>query len=249
MALDIVNIYITLISEFFKLSDISLMTNQSTSSISTLPPLLPANTNSFLTAHSLVKILGEIQDSVNELNGMDISNDAASGLKSLMESTRWRFEDILTQAWLRGTTLNIYASAAYFIDGLSDARILHHLESWMANPSDRTTTMYLDQIEAFQKHLTTAAFKISGGVDLSSNSVAPKMAKQNAIAPIFISKITRSFLDALYAFMDGMVHLASDESSISAGSRSGSATITGTNPLELLDLNDAVTVYIQNAIL
>lgn len=91
----------------------------------------------------------------------------------------------------------------------------------MANPSDRTTTMYLDQIEAFQKHLTTAAFKISGGVDLSSNSVAPKMAKQNAIAPVFVSKITRSFLDALYAFLDGMVHLASDESSISAGGRSG----------------------------
>lgn len=105
--------------------------------------------------------------------------------------------------------------------------------------------MYLDQIEAFQRHLTTAAFKISGGVDLSSNSVAPKTAKQNSIAPIFVSKITRSFLDALYAFLDGMVHLASDESSALAGGRSDSATITGTNPLELIDLNDAVRPQVR----
>ncbi|KZP15940.1 hypothetical protein FIBSPDRAFT_1047870 [Athelia psychrophila] len=221
MAQDVVQLYITLLSEFFKLSDVTLMANQGSNP--TLPPLLPADTNSFLTAHYLVKILGEIQDSVNELNGMDISSEAASGLRSLMESTRWRFEDILTHVWLR------------------DARTLHHLESWMANPTDPATTIYLDQIEAFQRHLTTAAFKISGGVDLSSNAIAPKMAKQNSIAPIFVSKITRSFLDALYAFLDGMVNLASDESSALAGGRSDSATITGTNPLELIDLNDANT--------
>ncbi|KAF7972154.1 hypothetical protein HWV62_18804 [Athelia sp. TMB] len=221
MALDVVKLYITLLSEFFKLSDITVMANQGPNA--TLPPLVPADSNSFLTAHFLVKILGEIQDSVNELNGMDISGDAASGLRSLMESTRWRFEDILTHVWLR------------------DARILHRLESWMANPSDPATTMYLDQIQAFQRHLTTAAFKIAGGVDLSSNSVAPKTTKQNTIATVFVSKITRSFLDALYAFLDGMVHLASDDSSLLASGRSDAATITGTNPLELLDLNDANT--------
>jgi exocyst complex component 2 len=49
-----------------------------------------------------MKILGEVQDSVNEVNGMEISGEVASGLKSLLESTRWRFEDILTHAWLRG---------------------------------------------------------------------------------------------------------------------------------------------------
>lgn len=65
-------------------------------------PLLPSNSNSFTTAHYLMKILGEIQDSVNDVNAMEISAEAGSGLKSLIESTRWKFTDILTSAWLRG---------------------------------------------------------------------------------------------------------------------------------------------------
>ena len=100
MALDIVQLYITLISEFFKLSDVTLMASQGSNNAT--PPLIPINSNSFTTAYFLMKILGEVQDSVNELNGMEISGDAASGLRSLLESTRWRFEDILTHAWLRG---------------------------------------------------------------------------------------------------------------------------------------------------
>lgn len=105
MALDIVKLYITLLSEFFKLSDVTLMANQVSNN--TLPPLVPTGSNSFVTAHFLMKILGEVQDSVNEVNGMDISGDAASGLRNLMESIRWRFEDILTHAWLRGDSFYI----------------------------------------------------------------------------------------------------------------------------------------------
>lgn len=101
MALDIIKIYITLLSEFFKLSDVTVMASQGPNN-NVSPPLLPINSNSFTTAHFLMKILGEVQDSVNEVNGMDISGEAASGLRSLLESTRWRFADILTQAWLRG---------------------------------------------------------------------------------------------------------------------------------------------------
>jgi len=71
----------------------------------TQPPLLPTHSNSLSTAQYLMRIIGEIQDSVNELNGMDISNEAASGLKSLLESTKWRFDDILARAWLRGESL------------------------------------------------------------------------------------------------------------------------------------------------
>jgi exocyst complex component 2 len=101
MALDIVQLYITLLSEFFKLSDITLMASQGSSS-NVSPPHLPSHSNSFTTAHFLMKILGEVQDSVNEVKGMEISGEVTSGLKSLLESTRWRFEDVLAHAWLRG---------------------------------------------------------------------------------------------------------------------------------------------------
>lgn len=100
MAIDIVKLYITLVSEFFKLSDVSLMASNSRDNVT--PSLLPTHSNSFTTVQFLMKILGEIQDGVNEVNGMEISGEVTSGLKSLLESVRWRFEDVLTHAWLRG---------------------------------------------------------------------------------------------------------------------------------------------------
>lgn len=100
MALDIVKLYISLISEFFTLSDMAVMA--SPSSRGSGPAYLPPDSHSLSTAHYLMKILGELQESVNELNGMEISNEASSSLKSLLESAKWRFEDILINAWLRG---------------------------------------------------------------------------------------------------------------------------------------------------
>jgi exocyst complex component 2 len=98
MALDIIKLYISLISQFFKLSDVTVMSlpgpHQSP------PPLLPENAHSLCTAHYLLKILSDVQETVTELNGMDISSD--TGLKSLLESVKWRFEDILIHTWLRG---------------------------------------------------------------------------------------------------------------------------------------------------
>jgi len=98
-------------------------------------------------------------------------------------------------------------------------------------------------MELFQRHITTSAFKIAGGIDLSSNMTSTKPTKQHTVAPVFISKITKAFLDVLYAFLDGLVQLASEESPVVNGKRAaiiGSAAMTGTNPIELLDLTDTV---------
>lgn len=58
--------------------------------------------------------------------------------------------------------------------------------------------------------MTTEAFKIAGGLDLTTSTTKP--VKQHRIASNFTTKITKSFLDTLYAFLDGLVHLASEES-------------------------------------
>ncbi|KAK7046645.1 exocyst complex component SEC5 [Favolaschia claudopus] len=223
MALDIIKLYISLISQFFKLSDMAVATSPGGSS----PPELPANSNSLCTAHYLLKILGEIQETVNELTGMDISNEAASGMKSLLESAKWRFEDLLVTAWLR------------------DANIFYYLEEWVASPLDASQTQYLTQMEVFQRHITTSAFKLAGGLDLASaSSSLSKPVRQNTIPAAFITKITRAFLDALYAFLDGLVHLASDESPILTGKMPRTEAAGGPggpNPLELLDMRDGDT--------
>lgn len=56
-------------------------------------------------------------------------------------------------------------------------------------------------------------------------------------------KIAKAFLDALYAFLDGLVLLASDESPISTGQMLDmeTPTLTGSNPLEQLDLKNGVS--------
>lgn len=221
MTLDIVKLYISLISQFFNLSDMAVMTSPSGSNNNTPLPLLPENSHSISTAHYLIKILAEVHETVNELNAMEISNEAASGLRNLLESAKWRFEDVLIGSWLR------------------DASIFHHVEAWIAGPSDLFATHYLSQIELFQRHLTTAAFKIAGGVDISATSLS-KPLKQNPVPQAFVSKITKAFLDALYAFLDGLVLLASDESPVITGKQPPLAVIKSNEPntLDLLDVTD-----------
>src|SRR5882724_4453709 len=72
------------------------------------------------------------------------------------------------------------------------------------------TAVYLTKMHVFQKHNATAAYKIAGGVDTTAVFSA-KATKQKAIGPEFASKISKAFLDALYAFLDGLVHLESDD--------------------------------------
>ncbi|KAJ7145330.1 exocyst complex component sec5 [Mycena crocata] len=223
MALDIIKLYISLISQFFLLSDMAVMSSPGGSSAP--PPALPSNSNSLCTSHYLMKVLGEVQETVNELNSMEISNEAASGLKSLLESAKWRFEDLLITSWLR------------------DANIFYYLEEWIASPTDNSATHYLTQMELFQRHVTTAAFKIAGGVDLATASIS-RPVKQNPIPVAFVSKITKAFLDALYAFLDGLVHLASEESPVVTGKMpltEAAGGPGGPNPLELLDMLDGDT--------
>lgn len=99
MVLDIVKSYILLVSEFFNLSDVTVMASATTS---VLPQAIPTNSTSFAAAHFLQRILGELQDCVNDVCALDISSDIGSGLRNLMESAKWRFDDILINYWLQG---------------------------------------------------------------------------------------------------------------------------------------------------
>jgi hypothetical protein len=93
--------------------------------------------------------------------------------------------------------------------------IFYHLETWQPDLSPTLNvakgktpiqvTTYLSKIETFQRHMTTTAFK------LASTGVggAAQQASQQ-----YIRKIAKSFIDALYAFLDGLVHLASEENGV-----------------------------------
>jgi len=102
MAFDIVKLYISLISQTFVLSDMVVMTSATAAANYTPPPLLPTNSHSLSTAYHLSKLLAEVQECVTEINTLEISAEVSTGLKSMMESLKWRFEEVLTHNWLRG---------------------------------------------------------------------------------------------------------------------------------------------------
>ncbi|KAJ3969971.1 exocyst complex component sec5 [Lentinula raphanica] len=224
MALDVVKLYISFLSQFFNLSDMAVMSSPSFPPANdTSSTMLPSNSTSFSTAYYLLKIFGEIQDCVNELNAMEISAEVSATLKGLLDSTKWRFEDVLISAWLR------------------DASNFHHLEAWVSSPSDPSATHYLTQMELFQRHITTAAYKIAGGVD--SSSLISKGTKQSPIPSAFVSKITKAFMDALYTFLGGLVKLVEDEREMAINVKgtvpvASASTPAAPNTLELLDLSD-----------
>ncbi|KIJ14534.1 hypothetical protein PAXINDRAFT_100026 [Paxillus involutus ATCC 200175] len=224
MAVDIVKLYVSLVSEFFNLSDMVIMQRNGDGPS---PPLLPRQSNSLTTAYYLTKILIEFQDCVNEVTGMEIVAEASSSLRNLMENARWGFGDVLVHAWLR------------------DANLFYRLETWIPSTSDPSVTQFMSLLEVFQRHLATSSFKIAGGIELSSSASSFRTIQQNHIQPAFTRKITKAFLDAVYAFLDGLVHLTtpdwSDTTEISSFGQS-----TPSRPFDLNDANTRLLLVLSN---
>ncbi|EJD05538.1 uncharacterized protein FOMMEDRAFT_152861 [Fomitiporia mediterranea MF3/22] len=195
MASDVIRLYISLISQFFTLSDVAVsspdLDGTAGGATTPFPPFVPQRAHALTTAHYLTRVLAEIQECVNEIVAMDVSSDANSGMKNFLESARWRFEAALTNVWKR------------------DSSLFHHLETWTPDPRNESTTQYLNLMQTFQRQLTTEAFKIAGGIDLTTSTTKPL--RQHRVPANFIARITKSFLDSLYAFLDGLVLLASED--------------------------------------
>ena len=132
----------------------------------------------------------------------------------------------------------------YLTHRILDAIIFYYLESWTADTSDPSWTHYLTQIELFQRHMTTAAYKIAIKADQPSG--LSKSNRQNPANQTVVQKIAKAFLDGLYALLDGLVLLASDESPIMTGKMLDVETpaATGSNPLEQVDLKNSVSFTI-----
>lgn len=124
MASDVIRLYISLISQFFTLSDMAVTSPKADSVVGgviiSFPPFVPQRAHALTSGHYLTRVLSEIQDCVNEIIAMDISSDVNSGVRGLLESARWRFEGALTNVWLRGLiiltpTLRLGSNSAHVL--------------------------------------------------------------------------------------------------------------------------------------
>ncbi|KAF8512663.1 exocyst complex component Sec5-domain-containing protein [Hysterangium stoloniferum] len=207
MATDIVKTYIALLSEFFSFSDMAVMAPASGDSKGAEPKFIPPGTNSLTSGFYLSRILQEISECINDVGAAEVSSEAGAGLRELLDSARWKFIDVLGHTWMR------------------DARLFHFLENWESNTQVPGTTVYLTKMQIFQMHNVSSAYRIACGTETSSGP--NKNPKQKLIRPEFAAKVSKTFLDTLYAFLDGLVHLASDDWRVTDSNVIGSRPIEG----------------------
>ncbi|KAH7105187.1 exocyst complex component Sec5-domain-containing protein [Auriculariales sp. MPI-PUGE-AT-0066] len=218
MALDIVKLYVSLLSEFFALSDKSVVSPSSTEPPP--PPFVPVGTNSAITAFYLLKIIAEINDCVNDVAGIELGMEANSTMKSLLESARWMFEDALAAAWCR------------------DANLIYLLETWELSPAEPSTTHFLTRLHFFQRHNISSALKIAGGSENSSSSSSKS--KKNNVPADFAAKVAKTFFDALTLFLDGLLQLVNEDSPVPLPDQlPAKATQTTTSVRAAFDFTDA----------
>ncbi|EST06642.1 hypothetical protein PSEUBRA_004556 [Kalmanozyma brasiliensis GHG001] len=182
--------YISLISHLFSLTDMTILIRQPLPTA--LPDWVPSGTSSPTAAHYLRETLTHLVEACNDLASLGIVS--ASSLRSLLTNTRFSFVQALCILWQ------------------SDAKLIHMLEDWTLNPDEPATTLHLRDLAAFHKSNARSAFHLAGGrspsTPVSALEATRKTRSEQPVAPEFTSRIKGAFLDALYAFLDGLVHLA-----------------------------------------
>ena len=111
MTQDIVTLFVTLLSQFFALSSSThsptvAMTPQASISdpdaLPSLPAFVPPNSNALSISHWLLKTLTELTECVGDLGALELAGEASASLKELVGSARWKFEEAVCGAWVRG---------------------------------------------------------------------------------------------------------------------------------------------------
>lgn len=111
------------------------------------------------------------------------------------------------------------------------------METWEPNTEIPNTTIYLSRIHKFQKHNTTGAYKIATSAGTTADSNSGRSLKK-PIASEFTSKITKGFLDCLYAILDGFIPLAMED--VEDGPKIDDFAQAGGGAGKVIDVKDTV---------
>lgn len=189
-----VQAYISYIVEFFNLTDMSVMARQASVPLANF---VPSHSGSMTAGYFMKATLIELTDAVNDLKALKIGSTPLS-LDNLLTNAGYCFTEVLGQLWVE------------------DAKIIHRLEDWTLNPDEEATTLFLGEVAAFHKSNTRLAYRIASGKEsdrstdgLAEATSAPLRSREsNAISSEFITRIKSAFLDSIYIYLDGLVHLA-----------------------------------------
>ncbi|WVF68144.1 hypothetical protein IAT40_002907 [Kwoniella sp. CBS 6097] len=176
MALEIIRLYNTTLSQFFTLSDVALAETRKEDQDPPIPHFVPVGTSTITACFFAERLIDDVSDCAGELSSVDVGSEAGSGLKTMLDSLRWRLIEVIAATWSR------------------DSKILHHLEDWTQAITTKGATRYLSMIEDFQLRIIA-----------SSKKVATRQGEKEAVPVSFKRRIKENFVDTLCFEFDGVL--------------------------------------------
>ncbi|KIR53565.1 exocyst protein [Cryptococcus gattii Ru294] len=161
MALEILKLYSSLLSQFFKLSDPAVAESTSHKDGShQLPSFVPAGTTVITACYFAEKLVEYVSDCAGELAVHEIVNDSGNSMKGLIESMKWKMEEVIGAAWAR------------------DAKILHGLEDWSQATNPKGAIRYLTVVDEFQLRIISSVKKIAASIQGDKESFSNSLKKR-----------------------------------------------------------------------
>ena len=104
MALEVVKLYISLLSTFFTLSDPSIPSKGGEE----VPAFVPPGTTVLAACHFSEKLVDDVNEGIAELMGVDIGSEAGNGVRNMLDSLKWRMQEVISALWARGEFLLLF---------------------------------------------------------------------------------------------------------------------------------------------
>ncbi|RIA91034.1 exocyst complex component Sec5-domain-containing protein [Glomus cerebriforme] len=188
MASGVIELYASFLSELFSLSSVPNEIPSTPTVKYEKPSFVPPNSDSVTTCYFLTRILNEMNECVNDINSINMATDASGTLTQLMDEARWRFLEIICETWN------------------SDAKNFYLLEDWTLDQDNREITNFLRNFHIFHKYNSRSANKIA-----IQNYLSDKEDDSTTIPENYLLKTKEAFLNSLYAYLEGLVHLVFTE--------------------------------------
>jgi exocyst complex component 2 len=194
MALEVIKLYISLLSTFFTLSDPSIP-SKAKSGEESVPGFVPPGTTVLAACHFAEKLVDDVNEGIGELMNVDIGSEAGNGLKNMLDSLKWRMQEVISALWARGTSPQELVMEELMVD----SKNLHFLEDWQPIPNQKGTTRYLDTLQSFQLRVLASSHKIALRADVKDR-------ERDALPSNHRKKIKESFVESLCFLFDGILN-------------------------------------------
>lgn len=102
--MEIIKLYTSSLSQFFTLSDVAIAEAaiRKEGDDLPIPPFVPPSSTVVASCHFAERLVEEVADCISDLNAVDIGSEAGVNLRNMMDSVRWRLEEVIAATWARG---------------------------------------------------------------------------------------------------------------------------------------------------